>query len=410
MRNKNQKLTTKSLFFLITYGILLYIALQHIGVIRNILGYFFAILKPVILGVCIAFVINLFLKLFRNKVFAGMARSEKPWVQKLCPVMCILCTTLVAIDVLAAVIVLVIPQITGAINMLIEKMPGSTEQLFEIVDAKLTEWNAPAFLSEKLHELDMDWETFVDFVTNLLDGKVTTVLGTAVSATRSVLSGFTNFLLGFIIAIYILSNKKRVLYVVHKVIELIVPDQYERQVFRVLRLTNTAFANFLTGQLVEALVIGILCTLGLLIFQFPYAVTIGMLTGITTLLPIVGAWIGGAIGLLLVWVDSPEKAIWFLIFILVLQQIDGQFIYPKIVGDSIGLPGLLVLVAVVVGGGFGGIIGIVLAIPIFTIAYALLKDAIDNIPPKQEPVPADAPPTEEKADETEEITQDKPET
>lgn len=404
MFKKNRRIGTRSLFFLITYGILLYMGLQHFDVIRKVFGYLFAICMPVVIGVCIAFVLNIFLNLFQTKVFGKLGNSKKNWVQKLRTPLSVFSTALLFCAILAVIIYLMIPQVSEAINVLIEKMPNSIEQLLDLIDAKLIAMNAPSFISEKLHELDMDWDSLVTFVTNLLDGKVTTVLGTAVNATRSVLSGITNFLLGFIIAIYMLFNKQRVMYLMHKVVELIVPDQYEPQVFRVLRLTRTAFSNFLTGQMIEALVIGTLCTIGLLIFRFPYAVTIGLLTGFTTLLPIVGAWIGGAVGLLLIWVDSPEKAIWFLIFILALQQIDGQFIYPKIVGDSIGLPGLLVLIAVIIGGGFAGIMGIILAVPIFAIGYALLKDAIDNMPPKKiKPVvETPAPEPEESDEETEE--------
>lgn len=402
MFKKDRKIGTRSLFFLITYGILLYMGLQHFSVIRNVFSYLFTIIKPVVIGSCIAFVINLFLNLFQNKVFYKFRASKKQWVQRLCPALSVLSTALLGCAILAIVIYLMIPQVTEAINILIEKMPGSLDQLIEIIDTRLLEINAPTFISEKLHELTKDWDSIVTFLSNLFDGKVTTVLGTAVSATRSMLSGITNFVLGFIIAIYILLNKQRVLFLTHKTVELIVPDQYEPQVFRVLRLTNTAFANFLTGQMLEALVIGTLCTIGLLIFGFPYAVTIGILTGITTLLPIIGAWIGGAVGLLLIWVDSPDKALWFLLFIFALQQIDGQFIYPKIVGDSIGLPGLLVLIAVIVGGGFGGIMGIILAVPIFAIGYALLKDAIDNMPPKKTaPVLSEEPEQAESPAETE---------
>ena len=405
MFKKNRRIGTRSLFFLITYGILLYMGLQHFDVIRKVFGYLFAICKPVVIGVCIAFVLNIFLNLFATKVFGKLGNAKKTWVQKLRTPLSVLSTALLFCAILAVIIYLMIPQVSEAINVLIEKMPNSIEQLLDLIDAKLIAMNAPSFISEKLHELDMDWDSLVTFVTNLLDGKVTTVLGTAVNATRSVLSGITNFLLGFIIAIYMLFNKQRVMYLMHKVVELIVPDQYEPQVFRVLRLTRTAFSNFLTGQMIEALVIGTLCTIGLLIFRFPYAVTIGLLTGFTTLLPIVGAWIGGAVGLLLIWVDSPEKAIWFLIFILALQQIDGQFIYPKIVGDSIGLPGLLVLIAVIIGGGFAGIMGIILAVPIFAIGYALLKDAIDNMPPKKTESVIEAPePESEESDEKTEET------
>ena len=405
MFKKNRRIGTRSLFFLITYGILLYMGLQHFDVIRKVFGYLFAICMPVVIGVCIAFVLNIFLNLFETKVFGKLGNAKKTWVQKLRTPLSVLSTALLFCAILAVIIYLMIPQVSEAINVLIEKMPNSIDQLLDLIDAKLIAMNAPSFISEKLHELDMDWDSLVTFVTNLLDGKVTTVLGTAVNATRSVLSGITNFLLGFIIAIYMLFNKQRVMYLMHKVVELIVPDQYEPQVFRVLRLTRTAFSNFLTGQMIEALVIGTLCTIGLLIFRFPYAVTIGLLTGFTTLLPIVGAWIGGAVGLLLIWVDSPEKAIWFLIFILALQQIDGQFIYPKIVGDSIGLPGLLVLIAVIIGGGFAGIMGIILAVPIFAIGYALLKDAIDNMPPKKTESVIETPePESEESDEKTEET------
>lgn len=405
MFKKNRRIGTRSLFFLITYGILLYMGLQHFDVIRRVFGYLFAICMPVIIGVCIAFVLNIFLNLFHNKVFGKLENAKKTWIQKMRTPLSVFSTALLFCAILAVIIYLMIPQVSEAINVLIEKMPNSIEQLLDMIDEKLIAMNAPAFISEKLHELDMDWDSLVKFVSNLLDGKVTTVLGTAVNATRSVLSGITNFLLGFIIAIYMLFNKQRVMYLMHKVVELIVPDQYEPQVFRVLRLTRTAFSNFLTGQMIEALVIGTLCTVGLLIFRFPYAVTIGLLTGFTTLLPIIGAWIGGAVGLLLIWVDSPEKAIWFLIFILALQQIDGQFIYPKIVGDSIGLPGLLVLIAVIIGGGFAGIMGIILAVPIFAIGYALLKDAIDNMPPKKtKPVVETPAPEPEESDEENEET------
>ncbi len=405
MFKKNRRIGTRSLFFLITYGILLYMGLQHFDVIRRVFGYLFAICMPVIIGVCIAFILNIFLNLFHNKVFGKLENAKKTWIQKMRTPLSVLSTALLFCAILAVIIYLMIPQVSEAINVLIEKMPNSIEQLLDMIDEKLIAMNAPAFISEKLHELDMDWDSLVKFVSNLLDGKVTTVLGTAVNATRSVLSGITNFLLGFIIAIYMLFNKQRVMYLMHKVVELIVPDQYEPQVFRVLRLTRTAFSNFLTGQMIEALVIGTLCTIGLLIFRFPYAVTIGLLTGFTTLLPIIGAWIGGAVGLLLIWVDSPEKAIWFLIFILALQQIDGQFIYPKIVGDSIGLPGLLVLIAVIIGGGFAGIMGIILAVPIFAIGYALLKDAIDNMPPKKtKPVVETPAPEPEESDEENEET------
>ena len=380
MPEKQHKPKTKRIFALVTYGILLYMALQNFSSIRSVFAWIFAILEPVAYGICIAFVINLVMNLFRRKVYRKLAESEKPWKQKLCSFLCALSTALVAAGMVAMLVFFIIPQIYTAVNTLIEKIPGSQEQLTAVIDAKLIAWNAPQFFIDKFHELDMDWDTILKFLNNFIDGKFESVLGTAFHATTSFLSAATNFLLGVIIAIYILLQKERVLYVFHKIIELFVPERYQNETFRILHLTNQSFANFLTGQFIEALINGSLCTVGLTIFGFPYAATIGVLTGITALLPIVGAWIGGGVGLLLVWVVAPERAIWFIVFIVILQQLDAQLIYPKIVGDSVGLPGLLVLIAVILGGGFGGILGILFAVPLFTILYALLKEAIDKLP------------------------------
>lgn len=393
MRNNSdheRKPHTRTLFLLVTYGILLYMGLQNLSSLKSVFVWIFAILEPVAYGICIAFVINLFLKLFQQKIFHSMAHSDHAWERKLNPILSAVCTGLVAMILLALIIFLIIPQFTTAVNTLIEKMPSSQDQLLSMIESTLNEWNAPAFIMEKIREFNVDWDTATAFLGNLLDGKYESVLGTAFSATRSVLSTATNLVLGLIIAIYLLCAKSRVLYITHKVIELIAPQKYQERIFRVLRLTNTSFGNFLTGQFIEAIIIGSLCTVGLYIFRFPYAATIGILTGITALLPIIGAWIGGGIGALLIWVEAPDRVIWFLVFILALQQLEGQFIYPRVVGNSIGLPGLLVLIAVILGGGFGGIFGIIFTVPVFAIIYQLLKEAIDNMPNKNGPDPEPA--------------------
>ena len=376
-----KKPETRTQFMLVTYGILLYLGLTHFSSIKGGLAWFFAIIQPVIYGICIAFVINLFMRLFRTRVFKATAASKRPWEQKMAGILSAVCTVLVALLIVSMVVFLIIPQLTTAINTLIEKAPGSEEQLRAWLTNKLTEWKAPPAALEYVNEFKMDWDTMLGFAGNLLDGKVESLLGTAFSATTSVLSTATNLLIGLIIAVYILLQKKRVLFLCHKLIQLVVPQRYQKQTFRVLHLTNTSFANFLTGQFLEAICLGTLTALGCLIFRFPYAGTIGVLQGITALLPIIGAWVGAGVGALLVWVEQPSMAVWFLVFILVLQQIDNQFIYPKIVGNTVGLPEMLVLIAVVVGGSVGGVIGIMSAVPLFTIFYTLLKEAIDKLPP-----------------------------
>ena len=394
MSEKDKKRKNKMPFILVTYGIVLYMALQNFTTVKNILFWFFAILEPVAYGVCIAFVINLFMNIFRYRVFRVMGNSKNKWEQKLCPVLSGICTALVFTILVTMIIFIIIPQIYGALNTLLEKMPSSQEQLLVLVETKLKQWHAPEFLMKKVREFDVDWDTALGWVSDFMQGNVKTVLGTAFNATTSVLSTATNLILGLIISIYLLAQKQRVMYVWHKILELFIPKQYLPHTRRVLHLTKTSFSNFLTGQFIEATILGTLCGVGLAIFRFPFAATIGILTGITALLPIIGAWIGGGVGALLIWVEAPEKALWFVLFIFVLQQFDNQLIYPKVVGDSIGLPGLLVLIAVIVGGGLGGVIGIILAVPVFAIIYSLLKDAIDRMPKDDETESKDEEPQE----------------
>ncbi len=379
-RDKEKKRRIRMPFILVTYGIVLYMALQNFTSVKNVFLWFMTIFEPVAYGVCIAFIINLFMNIFRNKIFKSMGNSPHKWERRLCPVLSAICTALVFTIIITMIIFIIIPQIYAALNTLIEKMPSSQEQLMALVEKKLTQWNAPEFIMKKVREFDMDWDTALKWVSDFMEGNVKTVLGTAFSATASVLSTATNLILGLIIAIYLLVQKKRVIYVWHKILELFVPKQYLPQTRRILHLTKQSFSNFLTGQFIEATILGTLCGVGLAIFKFPFAATIGILVGITALLPIIGAWIGGGVGALLVWVEAPEKAFWFIVFIFVLQQFDNQLIYPKVVGDTIGLPGLLVLIAVIIGGGLGGVIGIIVAVPIFAIVYSLLKDAIDRLP------------------------------
>jgi len=383
-KDKEKKRKNRMPFLLVTYGILLYMALQNFTSVKNVILWFIAIFEPVAYGVCIAFVINLFMNIFRYRVFRVMGNSERKWEQKLCPVLSGICTALVFLIIVTMIIFIIIPQIYAAVNTLIEKMPSSQEQLMSLIEQKLTAFHAPEFIIKKVHNYDLNWNTALKWISDLMDGNVKTVLGTAFNATASVLSTATNLILGLIIAIYLLVQKRRVIYVWHKILELFVPKQYLPQTRRILQLTKTSFSNFLTGQFIEATILGTLCGVGLAIFRFPFAATIGILVGITALLPIIGAWVGGGAGALLVWVEAPEKAIWFIVFIFVLQQFDNQLIYPKVVGDTIGLPGLLVLIAVIVGGGLGGVIGIIVAVPIFAIVYSLLKDAIDRMPSDEE--------------------------
>lgn len=372
--------TPKRIFFYITYAILLFLALTHLSTVKNALSWLLAVLQPVLFGLIIAFILNLFMELFRRKLFYRLEQAKSPVLQKLCTPLCVLFTILFLIGFILLIVFLIIPQVYTAITTLIEKIPQSALHLKEVAVDKMTAWGISESIVARVSSFSFDWNQIVTFVSGALDGEFQTFLDGAVSATTSVISTITNFVLGIIIAIYLLivMRNEKFRESVHIGIQMVLPSRYHDQFFKILHLANQYCSNFVTGLLTEALLIGVLCTIGLSICKFPFAAAIGVLTGITTLIPIIGAWIGGAIGLLLVWVDSPDRAIWFLVFIFVLQMLESQFIYPKVVGDSLGLPGLIVLLSVILGTSFGGVIGIFIAVPLSGMIYALIKESIEN--------------------------------
>lgn len=374
----NPHFTAKQIILFITYAILLYLGLTHISTLGNIVSWLVAILQPIIIGCVTAFILNVVMGLFKRKLFGKMERSRHKAVRAMCMPLCVFCTVLCVIAFLLLIIFMIIPQVTAALTTLIDKLPQSAKQFKTVLVTQMTEWSIPQNIIDNVASFSLDWKKVIDLITNFIDGnQIETVVSGAFVATTSVISTATNFFLGVIIAIYILAKKERFMFYVHCILKLIIPKKYHEENFRIFSLAKRSCANFLTGQLLEAIIIGVLCTVLLAVLKFPYPAAIGVLVGITALIPIIGAWIGGGVGLLLVWVDAPEKAIWFLVFIIALQFVEGQFIYPKVVGDSLGLPGLVVLLAVILGTSFGGITGIFIAVPLSAILYTLLKEAIE---------------------------------
>jgi predicted PurR-regulated permease PerM len=185
-----------------------------------------------------------------------------------------------------------------------------------------------------------------------------------------------NTALGVVIAIYILATKEQAGAFTNRLIRALLPENLYLRLMRLLKISCDAFSSFITGQLVEAVILGSLCFIGMTVFRFPYAGAISVLVGVTALIPVIGALIGEAVGTFLILMVDPLKAFLFLVFVLILQALEGNFIYPKVVGKSVGLPGLLVLVSVIVGGNISGVMGVLLAVPVCSILYALAKEFI----------------------------------
>ena len=235
-----------------------------------------------------------------------------------------------------------------------------------------------------LSQFDFSWVAEIDFtqILNSLKAELTTFVNKSLNAlstifpqlfsmTASVISIVANFFIAVIVSIYLLVSKEDLCRQVKKLTYAFLPRSWADECVEIARLSSQCFTNFVTGQLMEACILGLLCFVGMTIFRFEYAFLISMMVGVSAIIPVVGAFIGTVPGVLLLLFVEPMQAIWFVVFIVVLQQIEGNLIYPKVVGESVGLPALWVLMGIVVGGGVGGVLGMLLGVPVFTIAYKL---------------------------------------
>ncbi|MBQ7755957.1 MAG: AI-2E family transporter, partial [Oscillospiraceae bacterium] len=216
--------------------------------------------------------------------------------------------------------------------------------------------------------------TFVDVAKKAAGG----ILGSTFTFITSFFGGIVNFVLGLIFAVYILSNKEGLKFTFKKILKAWFPDNQTNKLFHICDVANNIFAKFVVGQFTEAIILGTLCMLGMLIFRFPYAGMVGALVGITALIPVVGGFIGAGVGAFMIMMEDPIKAVLFVIYIIILQQIEGNLIYPKVVGSSVGLPAMWVLAAVTIGGGLAGVVGMLVGVPIASTIYYLLRENVNS--------------------------------
>lgn len=211
------------------------------------------------------------------------------------------------------------------------------------------------------------------------------MVNTTLNITTSIVGALVNFLLALVFSLYLLAQKETLLAQSRRLLRRILPQKAADRLMHLLSLANNAFSSFVTGQVTEAFILGTLCCIGMLILRLPYALPVSVIIASLSLIPIFGAWIGAATGAFLIVFQSPIKALTFLIFLLILQQVEGNLIYPRVVGKSVGLPGLWVLAAVTVGGGAFGVLGMLLGVPVCSVVYALVQDFIRSDKPVRTP-------------------------
>ena len=372
---EKNKIDLKKWILLITIAIVVYWTINNFSTLGNLLSNVFSVIFPFVLGGCLAFILNLPMTFFENKIFKINSKksnkNKKVKYKKLKRIISILFAIAVIVLVLTIIINLIVPELIKVINLLISNIPYYLEEITKPIQ-KYGQ-NIPD-LNKLIQEANID----VNGIRNQIIGQIPNLLTSSISIVTGIFSGITSFIIAIIFAIYILMEKEKLQRQLTKIIYAYLSKEKTDMILNVGRESNNTFKRFFTVQCLEATILGTLCIIGMWILKIPYAVPIGVLIGVTALIPIVGAFIGVIIGSVLIVSIAPIKVITFILFVLILQQIEGNLIYPRVVGNSVGLPGMWVLVAVSVGGKLGGIIGMLLGVPVATIIYTLLKNDVDK--------------------------------
>ena len=374
------KKNIKRVLLLIACAILLYWGLNNLSVLGGLLSSILSLFSPLLIGVGIAYVMNLLLIAIERLWDKALKKAPELWRVKLKRPICLTLAFLLFLGIIFAIIFILIPRLEEAGTTLVANVPTYITQIQGWWDS-LAAFAADHGLT--LPELSMNAEDATKFITKLLTSNGDSVVNTTINITTSILGALVNVLLALVFSVYMLAQKEKLVAQGKRLLLAALPEKAGECTMHILKLTNGAFSSFVTGQVTEAFILGTLCCLGMLILRLPYALPVSVIISFTSLIPIFGAWIGAATGAFLIVFVSPVKALTFLIFLLILQQVEGNLIYPKVVGKSVGLPGLWVLAAVTVGGGAFGVLGMLLGVPVCSVIYALLQDYLRAQPTEQ---------------------------
>lgn len=344
---------------------LLYLAIQYWPSAAGLVSTVLSAAKPVFLGCAVAYLVNILMSFYERHWFPA---AQVGWKKSSRRPVCMLGAMLTLVILVVLVIALVVPQLGSCFALIAERLPPLLEKAVRtLAQAEII----PADLTDKLAAVN--WQEKLGEIAKTLASGLGSVVNVVVSTASSLISAVTTFVLALIFSIYLLSGKEKLGGQARRFLKHYLPERWYEKVMYVLGVLNDCFHKFIVGQCTEAVILGCLCTVGMLLFRFPYATMIGALVAFTALIPVIGAFLGGGIGAFLILMESPAKALFFLVFFIVLQQLEGNLIYPRVVGSSIGLPGIWVLAVVTVGGSVFGIPGILLGIPLTAALYRLIR-------------------------------------
>ncbi|MGN0333494.1 MAG: AI-2E family transporter [Lachnospiraceae bacterium] len=367
--SKRESQAAKWIIQVVTACILVYLGIRHLDVVAGAITWLVNLFKPLLLGIIFALVLNVPMCPIEKILFQ---KRDGLKAQKARRGMAIVLSLFLVFSIFLGVAFLVIPEILDAIPLVNDNILRITEQ----IDSQNRKLDIESFTFIKLlPQLDIDWSGIRTSLNNWFMESRSTVMNYAMEVAAEVGSALVNVAIGLVFSIYFLYNKEKLKRQTGHLIKVWLPTIFGQGLIHVASVFSLAFKSFIAGQTIEAIILGTLCTVGMFLLRLPYAPMVGALVGVTALIPIVGAWTGTIVGAFIILTVDPFKALVFVIFFVILQQVEGNVIYPRVVGSSIGLSAIWVLAAITVGGRLAGPIGMFLGVPAVSALYTLLKEA-----------------------------------
>jgi len=350
--------------------VLVYLACTYWHTLAHVAGVAVGAASPLIIGAAIAYVANILMSFYERYFFV---KSKKPIFSKIRRPACMALAFLTVVVAIVWIFSTVLPELGKCVEMIVSSLPGALSKGYAWLDEKFQIGELLKEMNLTVPSSDFDWKTAITNAVSFVMTGVGGVVGAAASAVSSVLSVVVTLFLGVVFAIYLLAGKEKLAAQFTRLGHTYLGSKVTERTLYVLRVINDSFHAFIVGQCTEALILGAMCFIGMMVFGFSNALTISVMVGFTALIPIAGAYIAGVAGAFMLFVESPLSALLFVVYLVILQQIEGNLVFPRVVGSSIGLPGVWVLAAVTIGGGVMGIPGMLIGVPLASAAYRLLN-------------------------------------
>ena len=369
---KFEKKTLRRIFFLILGIIVIHWLLHEPSRVKTFFATIKNILTPFIIGGVLAFILNVPMRAF-ERVLKGIKRDK---LRRICA---LLLTLLCAVLILAIVFVLLIPELSETMGQIGPKLVETFNRIWVKLDAFLDQHpDVKNWFNDNFDLKTFNWSAFVDRIMDAMGSGINFLVPQAVTAIGSVVKFLANVFIGVAFSIFALFQKETLARQGRKILYALLPEKASDYVVRTLRLTNSTFSNFLSGQCVEVCILGSMFAITMAIFRMPYIPLVSVLVAVTAFIPVVGAWTGCIVGAFLIFMNNPIQAIWFIILFIIIQAVENNFIYPRVAGNSVGLSGMWVLIAITVGGKLMGIFGMFLMIPVTSVLHVVIRDVVNN--------------------------------